>query len=142
MRTRIMFLSLCLVMTTIALAADVKGQDQEDFIFRRDMALVWTADVNGKWTARVHGRPGEITFTFKVEGDKLTGKVSGGWGETPIADGKIRGDEIFFTVTVERQGSTIKQLYKGKVAGDEIKLARSVEGGQGPPVEFTSKRAK
>jgi hypothetical protein len=139
-----MFLSLCLLMTTIALAADVKGQDQEDFISRRDMALVWTADVNGKWTVRVHGWPGEITYTFKVEGGKLTGAVSGRQGDTPIADGKISGDEISFTVKFERQGSTIKQLYKGKVAGDEIKFARSVEGGQGaqPPVEFTAKRAK
>jgi hypothetical protein len=70
--------------------------------------------------------------------------VSGRQGDTPIADGKISGDEISFTVTRERQGATIKQLYKGKVAGDEIKFTRSVEGGQGgrPPVEFTAKRVK
>jgi hypothetical protein len=147
MKTRIMFLSFCLVVTTVALAFDVNGQDQEDFISRRDMALVWTADVNGKWTAQVPGRDGqpqETTFTFKVEGDKLTGAVSGRQGDTPIADGKISGDEISFTVTRERQGATIKQLYKGKVAGDEIKFIRSVEGGQGnrPPVEFTAKKAK
>ena len=147
MRTRIMFLSICLVMTTMAWAADINGQYQEDFINRRDMALVWTADVNGKWTAQVPGRDGqpqETTFTFKVEGDKLTGTVSGRQGDTPIADGKITGDEISFTVTRERQCATIKQLYKGKVAGDEIKFTRSVEGGQGnrPPAEFTAKRAK
>src|SRR5262249_7931684 len=124
MRTRIMFLSFCLVMTTIALAADINGQYQEDFISRRDMALVWTADVNGRWTAQVPGRDGqpqETTFTFKVEGDKLTGTVSGRQGDTPIADGKITGDEISFTVTRERQGATIKQLYKGKVAGSQNK---------------------
>ena len=144
MKTRIMFLSFCLVMTTVALAVDVKGQDQEDFISRRDMALIWTVDLNGKWTVRVQGWPGDITYTFKVEGDRLTGTVSGRQGDTRIADGKISGDEISFTVTVERQGPKIKQLYKGKVAGDEIKFARSVEGGQGdqPPIKFTAKRAK
>jgi hypothetical protein len=110
------------------------------------MALVWTGDVSGKWTAQVPGRDGqpqETTFTFKVEGDKVTGTVSGRQGDTPIADGKISGDEISFTVTRERQGATIKQLYKGKVAGEEIKFTRSVEGGQGnrPPVEFTAKKA-
>jgi hypothetical protein len=110
-------------------------------------AVVWAADLNGKWTAQVPGRQGnaqETTFTFKVEGDKLTGTVSGQQGETPIADGKISGDEISFTVTRERQGNTIKQLFKGKVAGDEIKFTRSTEGRQGdrPPVEFTAKRAK
>ena len=141
MRTRIAFLSFCLVMTTTAWA----GQYREYNMYRRDMALVWVADVGGKWTAQVPGRDGqpqETTFTFKVEGDKLTGTVSGRQGDTPIADGKISGDEISFTVTRERQGSTIKELYKGKVSGDEIKFARSVKGGQGPPIEFTAKRAK
>jgi hypothetical protein len=128
MKTRIAFLSICLVMMAFA--------------------VVWAADVNGKWTAQVPGgRDGQLqetTFTFKVEGDKLTGTVSGRQGDTPIADGKISGDDISFTVTRERQGNTIKQAYKGKVAGDEIKFTRSTEGGQGnrPPAEFTAKRAK
>ncbi len=109
--------------------------------------LALASDVNGKWTAQVPGRQGatqETTFTFKTEGDKLTGAVSGRQGDTPIADGKISGDEISFTVTRERQGNMIKQLFKGKVAGDEIKFTRSTEGGQGnrPPVEFTAKRVK
>src|SRR5262245_31197480 len=108
MRTRIMFLSICLAMTTMAWAADINGQYREAFISRLDMAFVWTADVKGKWTAQVPGRGGqaqETTFTFKVEGDKLTGSVSGRQGDTPIADGKITGDEISFTVTRERQGA-------------------------------------
>jgi hypothetical protein len=147
MQTRIVFLSICVVMTAMAWAADVKAQDQEDRISRGEMALIWAADISGKWTAQVPGRggqPQETTFTFKVEGDKLTGTVSGQQGDTPIADGKVSGDEISFTVTRERQGATIKQLYKGKVAGDEIKFTRSAEGGQGnrPPVEFNAKRAK
>jgi hypothetical protein len=144
MRIRITFLSFCLVVTTMIWAADANGQYRDD---RFDMALVWSGDVSGKWTAQVPGRDGqpqETTFTFKVEGDKLTGAVSGRQGDTPIADGKISGDEISFTVTRERQGATIKQLYKGKVSGEEIKFTRSSEGGQGnrPPVEFTAKKAK
>ena len=147
MKTRIAFLSFCIVITAMAWAADVNGQYRDNYINRRDMALVWVADVSGKWTAQVPGRDGqpqETTFSFTVEGDKLTGTVSGRRGDTPIADGKISGDEISFTVTRERQGATIKQLYKGKVAGEEIKFTRSTEGGQGnqPPLEFTAKRAK
>jgi hypothetical protein len=133
-------------MTTMAWAADINGQYREGNLYRRDMALIWAGDISGKWTAQVPGRDGqpqETTFTFKVEGEALTGTVSGRQGDTPIADGKITGDEISFTVTRERQGATIKQLYKGKIAGDEIKFTRSTEGGQGnrPPVEFTAKRA-
>jgi hypothetical protein len=111
------------------------------------MTAVWAADINGKWTAQIPGRDGqtqETTITLKVEGDKLTGSISGRQGDTPIADGKVSGDEISFTVTRERQGATVKQIYKGKVSGDEIKFTRSNEGGQGnrPPVEFVAKRAK
>ncbi len=128
MKTRIVFLSLCLMTTAFAVA--------------------WASDINGKWTAQITGRDGqpqEIIFTFKVEGAKLTGTVSGRQGDTQITDGKISGGEISFTVTREREGVTIKQLYKGKVAGDKIKFTRRLEGGQGnrpPAVEFTAKRAK
>ncbi|MGH9836639.1 MAG: hypothetical protein ACREBD_06670 [Blastocatellia bacterium] len=127
MKRRIVFLSVCFV-----------------FAF---MTLVQAADVNGKWVAQVPGRGGqtrETTFNFKVEGEKLTGTISGQQGDTPISDGKVSGDDISFTVTREIQGNTIKLVYKGKVAGDEIKFIRTIEGGPGnlPPQEFTAKRAK
>jgi hypothetical protein len=102
------------------------------------------ADVTGKWTAQVPGRQGqtrETTFTLKADGDKLTGSMTGFQGnEIPIADGKVDGDTVSFTTTIERGGNTIKQTYTGKVAGDEIQFKR--EGGQGQPREFTAKRAK
>ncbi len=40
----------------------------------------YAADVTGKWTAQVAGRDGqtrEQTFTFKVDGETLTGTVKG-----------------------------------------------------------------
>lgn len=102
------------------------------------------ADVTGKWTAQVPGRSGQTrnaTFTFKVNGDNLTGTMTGGQGqEIAIADGKVSGDTLSFTVTIERGGNSIKQSYTGKVVGDEIQFKR--EGGQGPAREFTAKRAR
>jgi len=102
------------------------------------------ADVTGKWVAQIPGRDGqtrETTFTFKVEADKLTGSISGRQGqETPISEGKISGDTLSFTVSMERGGDTIKQIYTGKISGDEIKFKR--ESGQGQAREFTAKRAK
>jgi hypothetical protein len=102
------------------------------------------ADVSGKWTAQVPGRNGqtrEATFTFKADGNTLTGTVSGRMGDVPIADGKIDGDTISFTQTIEVQGNTIKFLYKGTVSGDEIKFTRARDGGEGEPQAFTAKRA-
>jgi hypothetical protein len=108
-------------------------------------ALVWAADVSGKWTAQVPGRGGqtrETTFNFKVDGEKLTGTISGMQGDIPISDGKVKGDEISFIVTMSFGGNDIKMTYKGKVSGDEIKFTRTREGSEQPPQEFTAKRAK
>ena len=107
--------------------------------------LAVAADVSGKWTAQVPGRGGQMnesTFTFKVDGDKLTGTLSGRQGEIPISDGKVSGDDISFTTTVSRGGNEFKVNYKGKVSGDEIRFTRVREGGQGQPAEFTAKRVK
>jgi len=125
MNKRTVFLSVCFVLAALSLA--------------------WAADVDGKWTAQVPGRGGqtrETTFTFKAEGEKLTGTVSGMQGDNPISDGKISGDEISFTVKVSFNGNDITLLYKGKVSGDEIKMTRTRQGGDQPGQEFTAKRAK
>src|SRR5262245_44372194 len=125
MKKRIMFLSLCFVFAALS--------------------LVWAADVNGKWTAQVPGRDGqtrEMTFTFKAEGEKLTGTMSGQRGNSEITDGKISGDQISFTVKINFQGNERKFLYKGTISGDDMKVTRTVEGGNMPPQEFTAKRVK
>jgi hypothetical protein len=101
------------------------------------------ADFTGKWTAQVPSRQGqarEQSFTFKVEGDKLTGTISGRQSDIAIADGKVSGDTISFTVKMDRGGNSVEQKYTGTIAGDEIKFKR--EGGQGPAREFTAKRVK
>jgi hypothetical protein len=101
------------------------------------------ADVSGQWLAQVPGRQGqmmETTFTFKAEGGKLTGSTSTQRGERPIENGKIEGDNISFSQTLEFGGNKMTILYKGKVAGDEIKFSREREGGGGGAQEFIAKR--
>jgi hypothetical protein len=107
----------------------------------------FAADVNGKWTAQVPGRGGqtrEATFTFKADGGVLTGSVSSPRGEAEISDGKVDGDQISFTQTMNFQGNEMKFIYKGVVSGDEIKFTRTREGGQGEgqTQEFTAKRGR
>jgi opacity protein-like surface antigen len=107
------------------------------------VASAYAADVTGKWTAQVPGRDGqtrEQTFTFKADGEKLTGTVSGMQGDTEIKDGTVKGDEIAFSITRSFQGNDVKINYKGKVAGDEIKFTSQREGGD-RTTEFTAKRA-
>ena len=109
------------------------------------VTMALAANVDGKWVAQVAGQGGqtrEVTFTFKAEGEKLTGTVSGRQGDTPISDGKIKGDDISFTQSFEAQGNTIKVIYTGKVSGDEIKMTRKRDGSDQPATEFTAKRVK
>lgn len=106
-------------------------------------AIAFGADVNGKWVGETQGRGGQtqtLTITLKVEGNTLTGTVATPRGETPISDGKIDGDTISFTQTIEFNGNTLKFLYTGKVSGDQIQFKRQREGGQGRVQEFTAKR--
>jgi hypothetical protein len=106
-------------------------------------ATAVAADITGKWTAQVPGREGqtrEQVFTFKQEGDKLTGSTTGFQGqEMPISEGKVTGDDVAFKVNMEFNGNQMTFTYTGKVSGDEIKMTRA---GRGQPREFVAKRAK
>ena len=105
----------------------------------------FAAGVDGKWTADVPGRNGQAqatTFTFKADGEKLTGTVAGMRGDNPISDGTVKADDVAFNVVVNFNGNEFKMKYKGKLAGDEIKFTRTREGGDQPAQEFTAKRAK
>ncbi len=102
------------------------------------------ADVTGKWVAQVPGRGGETretTFNFKVDGEHLTGTMSGRQGDVALSDGKIKGDELSFNVAMSFQGNDVKFAYKGKVSGDEIQFTRQREGSDRSQ-EFSAKRAK
>lgn len=111
-------------------------------------ATVWASNIAGKWTAQAQGS--DITMDFKVEGTTLTGTLENSQmpGAVDIKDGKIDGDSISFTI-VRKMGETeMKILWKGKIAGDEIKFEREMAGGGmggpggGAAEEIVAKRAK
>lgn len=110
------------------------------------LTVAYAAGIDGKWTAEVPGRQGNMqttTFNFKAEGEKLMGTMSGRQGDIAISDGTIKGSDVSFVVVREGQNGTIKIKYAGKLTGDEIKFTRTMEGGPGggAAVEFTAKRA-
>ena len=97
----------------------------------------FAADATGKWVATLEGDNGsmELTFNFKVDGDKLTGTVTGPQGEIEITEGKVDGDNITFTVDT----GDMKIVHKGTISGDEMKL--KVDFGENS-MEMTAKRVK
>jgi hypothetical protein len=102
----------------------------------------WAADFAGKWTADAAGT--QITLTFKVDGNTLTGTVDNPQaGPAEIKEGKIDGDNISFYL-IRKMGETdMKVTWKGKASGVDIKFTREAAGAQGGgATEIIAKRAK
>ena len=98
-------------------------------------------DVSGSWNGSVSTPNGDmqLTFTFKAEGDKLTGTVQGPMGDPmEITNGKVDGGNISFDITFN--GMTIH--HTGTTSGDEIKMASKSDSGDFPAMEMTLKRDK
>src|SRR5215510_12274486 len=107
-------------------------------------AVVYAADFNGTWTAAIDTQVGvqNYTFTFKVAGEKLTGKAKSAFAnaETEITEGVVKGDDISFVENLTYEGMPLKITYKGKISGDEIKFVRNVADIADEP--FVAKRSK
>lgn len=105
--------------------------------------VVAAADATGKWIAQVPGRDGqtrEVVYNLKVDGNVLTGTMSGPQGaDVQITDGKVDGDNIAFTVKLEFNGNSMVRNYTGVVAGDEIKMKSQTQRGA---QEYVCKRSK
>jgi len=100
------------------------------------------ADVTGTWTASIDTQIGvqDYTYTFKIEDGKLTGTAKSQFGETKIAEGSVKGDEITFVENLDFQGQPLRIVYKGKISGDEIKFNRQVADVASE--DFVAKRSK
>jgi len=98
-----------------------------------------------KWSFERGGQTVETTLTLKQDGEKLTGTVTAGRNntETAIEEGKIKGDEVSFKVTRERNGVKTVMAYKGKLENDVIKgKIESDRDGKKNSREWEAKRAK
>ncbi|MGA3293918.1 MAG: hypothetical protein ABSE45_08045 [Candidatus Acidiferrales bacterium] len=102
----------------------------------------YAADISGQWTATFNTQVGEqnYTYTFKVDGEKLTGTAKSANGETEIQNGVVKGDDVSFVENLDYQGQKLVITYTGKVSGDEIKFTRDVAGAA--KEELVAKRVK
>jgi hypothetical protein len=86
-------------------------------------------DATGNWKATIDTPNGSQTQTFalKMDGGKVTGTIGSEMlGNTQIADGKMDGDKISFSITTDF--GVIH--YAGTVSGDTMKLTITVGDGQ------------
>lgn len=88
------------------------------------------ADISGQWTATFNTQVGEqhYVYTFKVDGEKLTGTAKSDNGTSEIQNGTVKGDDVSFVENLDYQGQKLTITYTGKVSGDEIHFTRDVGG--------------
>jgi hypothetical protein len=102
------------------------------FLLVASLAAAPPADITGKWTAETlmaHGGAEQAiptTFTFQVEGAKLTGSVESPRGKYEIQDGKVDGDAVTFSIVVTPGNS--KMLYDGRIEDAGIDFITKIIG--------------
>ncbi len=95
-------------------------------------SICCAADIAGQWRGEFDSQIGQqkYLFTFKTDGDKLTGKasseVNGEKRESDLKEGKITGDTIHFVETLNFNDNDIRIQYTGKVGTNEIAFHREV----------------
>ena len=79
------------------------------------------ADVSGKWSAEVDvaGNHATPQFTFKQDGDKITGTYKGMLGEAPVT-GTVDGKKISWVVKASFNGDAVTIVYTGTLESDTL----------------------
>ena len=103
-------------------------------------ASCFAADIDGKWAGTMNTPNGDfpVNFTFKADGNTLSGTTGGPNGDINIADGKIDGDKVSFSVTFDFGGMPLTMKYSGALAKDQINFTIDIFG---MPLNLTVKRA-
>jgi hypothetical protein len=59
--------------------------------------------IDGKWIGKISSPQGdmELTFTFAVDGNKLTGKNSSAMGEIELTNGVVNGNDFSFDIDMQ-----------------------------------------
>ncbi len=108
--------------------------DEEKASYWSSLPAAFAAGIDGAWsgeTAGMDGQPMKLTFTYKTDGNALTGTVDGADVKSRIRDGKIDGNRFSFTYDVDFGGITGTFMYRGLFLGDELKLSYSSHMGDG-----------
>jgi hypothetical protein len=84
--------------------------------------------LNGKWAGAISmgGNDIPLTYTLKADSGKITGTAENPQGESPILNGIVKGDSVFFSVSVN--GMDVPHKGKYYAAADSISLNINYDG--------------
>jgi hypothetical protein len=96
-----------------------------------------------KWSVTRNNETRETTLKLKLDGDKLTGTITGRDNkDSPIDDATYKDGTVSFKVTREFNGQKRTMSYSGKVSGDTITGKIEFErDGQAQSRDWEAKRA-
>jgi opacity protein-like surface antigen len=104
-------------------------------------APAFAADIDGKWTGSIDGPGGpiQLVYDFMADGATLSGSTTGPDGmEIKIANGKIDGNNISFTLNLDFGGQAMSMAVTGVLNGSDLKLTMDFGG---MPLEFSLKKS-
>lgn len=82
--------------------------------------------IDGNWKGSRETPNGtfEVNYTFKVEGDKLTGTWKTQFGEAALEEGKVDGKKISYSISFNDR----KMSYTGELVSDKEIVVKSERG--------------
>lgn len=83
-----------------------------------------TLDGNWKGTRETPNGTFEVNYTFKVEGNELTGTWKTQFGEAKLENGKVDGKKFSYSISF----NDMKLNYTGEVVGDNELSIKSERG--------------
>ena len=101
--------------------------------------FAYFADLNGNWTGTLKTPDGQefpLNYTFKSDNGTLTGTAANPQGTVDIAEGKIKGDSLSFSIDV----NGVKIGHRGKYFAEGDSVSLNIDY-QGMPFHVTLKRA-
>lgn len=105
------------------------GSANVELTAKRQQGNGSSTGVAGKWLAKEGDN--DLKLEIKVEGSKLSGTIENTQfpGAIAFKDGKLEGNTIAFSYMRQFGGQDMEISWTGTLAGDELKLKRSVGGG-------------
>jgi hypothetical protein len=97
-------------------------------------------NVTGDWNVSVEtsAGSGNPSFTFKQDGENLTGTYKGQFGESPLT-GTVKGSDIKFSIKINAQGQDLTIVYTGTIESKDSMKGKVMLGELGEGT-WTGKR--
>jgi hypothetical protein len=101
-----------------------------------------SVDPSGTWSLVVQTPQEEISaqLTLAKEGDQITGTLSSHMGNVAIKSGRVTGNQIRLTATIDAGGQSVDAVLTGTIEGDSIR--GSIAMGAMGSFDFTGNRPR